>query len=303
MVFNSSHDRTPRRAAPADSPMDAPTHVVRTRLLRAGIAAAAAGAAVLALATPGLAEEGSSTQALAPVASPTLTASALAATPSTNGVLAARAVDRVTRSSVRGSLTEAELDAAAQQRATQLGATASTISTTSKQIVAERKAEAAAKEAAKVAKAKKLAAKKAAKAKAAASRRAASFYWPTAGSITSPWGMRLHPILGYRRMHGGADIGGTCNQPIWAAQDGVVTKAASSSQSGNNLRIDHGRYKGAKVETAYLHMNRFSVRVGEKVTRGQVIGTVGSTGLSTACHLHFIAYRNSDNVNPTTYLR
>ncbi len=265
--------RTPRRALPAASAFTGgharrAATPVRGRIARGGIAATAVGAAVLALATPGLAQDGLvTTEALAPIA-PT---------------------------------------SAAEQRAQQLGATASTISKTSDRIVKERKAEAAAK----AARAKKLAAEKAAKAKAAAAakakaeaaRRAASFFWPTKGSITSPWGMRMHPILGYKRMHGGADIGGACNQPIYAVQDGVVTKAASSSQSGNNIRLNHGTYKGAKVETAYLHMNRFAVRVGERVERGQVIGTVGSTGLSTACHLHFVTYRNGANVNPAGYLR
>ena len=129
-----------------------------------------------------------------------------------------------------------------------------------------------------------------------------SFYWPTAGGITSPWGPRLHPILRYVRLHGGVDIGGSCGQPIWAAQDGVVTQESSGSQSGRFLRVDHGKLDGTKVETAYLHMQTFAVKDGDTVKRGQVIGTVGSTGLSTACHLHFATYENGTNLDPEKYL-
>lgn len=299
MAFSPS-TRTPRRALPAAPPALAGGSArraagpVRGRIARGGIAATAVGAAVLALATPGLAQDGLvTTQALAPVS------------PTTASAVTSSRDAAVSRSTVRTPVdaADAAVTTAAEERAQQLGTTATTIQDTSEKIVKERKAAAA--------RAKKLAAEKAAKAKAAAeakakaeaARRAATFFWPTKGSITSPWGMRLHPILGYKRMHGGADIGGTCNQPIYAVQDGVVTKAASSSQSGNNIRIDHGTYKGAEVETAYLHMNRFAVRVGQRVERGQVIGTVGSTGLSTACHLHFVTYRNGANVNPAGYLR
>lgn len=128
------------------------------------------------------------------------------------------------------------------------------------------------------------------------------FYWPTAGGITSPWGPRLHPILKYVRLHGGVDIGGACNQPIWAAMDGTVTQVSSGSQSGHYVRISHGKVNGINLETSYLHMNSWDVSVGQHVKRGQVIGKVGSTGLSTACHLHFATYENGTNVDPAKYL-
>ena len=75
----------------------------------------------------------------------------------------------------------------------------------------------------------------------------------------------------------GVDMGGACGQPIWAAQDGVVVDRSSGGQSGNNIRLDHGKVKGVKLETAYLHMQSMSVKVGEKVKRGQQIGTVKVT--------------------------
>lgn len=134
---------------------------------------------------------------------------------------------------------------------------------------------------------------------------AGKLLWPTAGSIGSPWGMRRHPILGYVRMHGGVDIGGASGQPIYAAADGVVTKAAYgyNSGSGNNVRIDHGMLGGKDLETAYLHMLTLKVKVGQQVKRGQLIGTVGSTGLSTAPHLHFSVYVSGVNSNPARYLQ
>lgn len=128
---------------------------------------------------------------------------------------------------------------------------------------------------------------------------------PAQGSLGSPWGMRMHPILKYKRMHGGVDIGGRTGQPIYAAEDGVVTTAASgyNGGSGNNIRIDHGRLAGKAVETAYLHLHTISVRAGQKVKRGQVIGTMGSTGLSTGPHLHFSLYLNGANADPAPWLR
>lgn len=138
----------------------------------------------------------------------------------------------------------------------------------------------------------------------ATARTSGKLQWPTAGSIGSRWGMRKHPILGYTRMHGGVDIGGRVGQPIYAAEDGVVTKAAHghNSGSGNNVRIDHGKLSGKSVETAYLHMSKISVKAGQKVRRGQVIGTVGNTGLSTSPHLHFSVYLNGANSNPAPWL-
>ena len=131
------------------------------------------------------------------------------------------------------------------------------------------------------------------------------FFWPTEGGINSPWGPRLHPILKYTRLHGGADIGGAVGAPIYAVADGVVTKAATgyNGGSGNNVRIDHGVMEGEAIETSYLHMNSLDVSVGQKVKKGQKIGSVGSTGLSTAPHLHFSVYVHGVNSDPAPYLR
>jgi len=133
----------------------------------------------------------------------------------------------------------------------------------------------------------------------------AKFFWPTAGGVGSPFGYRMHPILHYMRLHDGDDIGGKCGQPIYAAQTGVVIKAAGGGYnggSGNNVRIDHGPINGVNVQTAYLHMTSFVVKVGQKVDKGELIGHVGSTGLSTACHLHFTLYKNGRGSDPMEYI-
>ena len=129
-----------------------------------------------------------------------------------------------------------------------------------------------------------------------------SFAWPTEGGVSSGFGMRKHPILGYVRLHNGADIGGACGNPIYAAQSGTITKAGYSSSSGNNIRIDHGAIDGKQVETAYLHMSKLAARSGQQVNKGDVIGYVGTTGLSTACHLHLALYENGKGSDPLEYV-
>jgi murein DD-endopeptidase MepM/ murein hydrolase activator NlpD len=130
------------------------------------------------------------------------------------------------------------------------------------------------------------------------------FLWPTAGGVGSPYGMRMHPILHYMRLHDGDDIGGKCGQEIYAAQSGVVVKAEMgyNGGSGNNIRIDHGQINGSNVQTAYLHMTDYVVKVGQRVDKGDLVGHVGSTGLSTACHLHFSAYINGHGTDPMQFI-
>ena len=132
----------------------------------------------------------------------------------------------------------------------------------------------------------------------------AKFLWPADGKVGSVYGMRLHPILHYYRMHDGDDIGGTCGEPIWAAQSGVVTKAEMgyNGGSGNNVWIDHGDINGVDVSSGYLHMLRYTVKVGQKVDKGDVIGYVGNTGLSTSCHLHFSIKKNGSSSDPMEYI-
>ena len=117
---------------------------------------------------------------------------------------------------------------------------------------------------------------------------------PVNGHETSAFGMRRHPILGYTRFHRGMDIGAPYGAPILAATDGTVTYAGRHGGHGNFVRVDADRSFG----TGYAHMSRIAVRSGQRVARGQIIGYVGSSGLSTGPHLHYEVYRDGQAVNP-----
>jgi len=114
--------------------------------------------------------------------------------------------------------------------------------------------------------------------------------------LSSGFGMRFHPVLGYSRMHRGVDFAAPVGTPIYAAGDGTVAFAGRFSGYGNYVKIKHD----SAYQTAYGHMNAFAnnIRVGAKVRQGQVIGYVGRTGIATGPHLHYEIYVNSDQVNP-----
>lgn len=117
--------------------------------------------------------------------------------------------------------------------------------------------------------------------------------------VTSGFGPRLHPILGYIRMHNGLDFQGKFGDPIRASAPGTAKVASNFGGYGNTVVIDHG---GGLV-TLYAHMQSVGVEVGEEVERGDIIGIVGSTGLSTGPHLHFEVWLNgSTAVDPLPYL-
>ncbi|WP_299195736.1 M23 family metallopeptidase [uncultured Erythrobacter sp.] len=119
---------------------------------------------------------------------------------------------------------------------------------------------------------------------------------PVPGPISSRYGMRRHPILGYRRMHSGMDFRARHGTPIVAVTDGRVTSAGRAGGCGIAVRLDHG----GGLQTRYCHMSRMAVRRGQDVRRGQVIGYVGSTGLSTGPHLHYEMYRSGRAINPAS---
>ncbi len=122
----------------------------------------------------------------------------------------------------------------------------------------------------------------------------AAVYAPVNGRLTSGFGLRRHPILGYTRMHGGVDFGAAWGSPIFAVSDGIVAYAGRHGGHGNYVRLEHGGGLG----TGYAHMSRFAVSPGSQVRAGQVIGYVGSTGLSTGPHLHYEVYQSGRKVNP-----
>lgn len=117
---------------------------------------------------------------------------------------------------------------------------------------------------------------------------------PVPGAVSSSYGLRMHPILGYARMHRGLDFRGGFGTPIVAVADGTVSRAGWAGGYGNQVRLNHA----GGLATSYSHMSRIAVSPGTRVRQGQVIGYIGSTGLSTGPHLHFETYRNGVTINP-----
>lgn len=128
------------------------------------------------------------------------------------------------------------------------------------------------------------------------------FVRPSEGEVTSPYGMRLHPILGVWKLHDGTDFGAGCDTPIVAVKDGVVTEKYFNAGYGNRLQVDHGDFNGQNMVTSYNHASEFIVNPGDHVTQGQVLGYIGSTGYSTGCHLHFMVYLDGETVDPMTVI-
>lgn len=115
-------------------------------------------------------------------------------------------------------------------------------------------------------------------------------------SLTSGFGMRSHPLLDIRRMHSGVDLAAPTGSPIVAPSDGVVRFANWHGGYGMFVQVDHG----GGIETRYGHMSRLNVAAGQRVHAGDVLGFVGSTGLSTGPHLHYEVRVNGQPVNPLT---
>ena len=114
--------------------------------------------------------------------------------------------------------------------------------------------------------------------------------------ISSNFGFRRHPIAGYRKMHQGMDFAAGTGTPIVAPADGVVVEARRWGGYGNWLRIPHSN----GLETGYGHLSRYGsgIRAGQRVSQGQVVAYVGSTGASTGPHLHYEIWRNGQRINP-----
>ena len=114
--------------------------------------------------------------------------------------------------------------------------------------------------------------------------------------LSSRFGMRKHPVLGYSRMHKGADFAAPSGTPVYAAGSGRVITAGRNGSYGNYIRLRHS----GEYHTAYAHLSRFAKGIGpgKRVRQGQVIGYVGTTGRSTGPHLHYEVLRNDAQVNP-----
>jgi len=122
--------------------------------------------------------------------------------------------------------------------------------------------------------------------------------WPVSGAVTSGFGVRRHPVFGDMRQHSGIDIAAGHGVTVVAADGGTVITSTYNSSYGNYVVISHGN----GIVTLYAHLSSRSVNVGDSVSKGQAVGLVGSTGISTGPHLHFEVHVNGSRVNPYTKL-
>lgn len=128
----------------------------------------------------------------------------------------------------------------------------------------------------------------------------AELSWPLAGDmkITSPYGERVHPIIGEEAFHRGVDLRAQYGSSILAPADGVVLYTGSTTEYGNMLVVLHG----GGIATVYGHLWKFAVHSYERVEKGQLLGYTGNTGFSTGPHLHFEVRQNSEPTNPLEWL-
>jgi len=129
----------------------------------------------------------------------------------------------------------------------------------------------------------------------------AGFIWPLAGGkdrVVSGFGQRTDPISGSGEFHKGIDIDGWTGERIYAADGGVIVYAGSKGGYGNMVMIDHG----SDLVTVYAHLSSIIVRAGQRISRGNTLGYVGSSGYSTGSHLHFEVRKKGTQVDPVSYL-
>jgi murein DD-endopeptidase MepM/ murein hydrolase activator NlpD len=122
--------------------------------------------------------------------------------------------------------------------------------------------------------------------------------WPVKGWITSGFGPRVSPFTEKPAWHDGLDIGAAANAPVQAPAQGRVTTVGFDPKLGNTVKLDHG----FGIETLYGHLAKSLVKEGQRVKRGDVVGLVGSTGLATGPHLHYMVKVNGQTLDPTRYI-
>ncbi len=125
---------------------------------------------------------------------------------------------------------------------------------------------------------------------------------PVNGPVTSPFGYRTHPIYGYWGLHNGTDFSAPCGANVYAGAAGTVVSTYYDEVYGNRLYLSIGTVNGANLTLVYNHMSDYNVSQGARVGRGDVVGSVGTTGWSTGCHMHFTVLRNGNPVDPMQYL-
>lgn len=127
--------------------------------------------------------------------------------------------------------------------------------------------------------------------------------WPVAAPfVTSPYGMRVHPVTGAYKLHDGTDFRAPCGAPVRASAAGRITHAGARGSYGSQVAIDHGVLGGLALRTSYSHLSSTAVTTGQFVTAGQLIGRSGTTGSSTGCHLHFMVYAAGAPADPMRWL-
>lgn len=118
--------------------------------------------------------------------------------------------------------------------------------------------------------------------------------YPVQGPITSRFGMRHHPVTGVYKLHDGVDFGAPCGTTVALPVPGLVTRAGYHGGYGHRVIVDHG----GGLTSAYAHLSQITVRPGQRVGAGGSLGSVGSTGLSTGCHLHWMVWRDGALADP-----
>jgi murein DD-endopeptidase MepM/ murein hydrolase activator NlpD len=124
---------------------------------------------------------------------------------------------------------------------------------------------------------------------------------PVDGVITSPFGYRMHPIYNYWGLHDGIDFGAPCGEALRASANGIVTRSYYSEVFGYRLFVDVGQLGGQSLTLIYNHAAGYSVSAGDAVTRGDIVGSVGDSGWSTGCHLHFTVLADGKPVDPDNF--
>jgi murein DD-endopeptidase MepM/ murein hydrolase activator NlpD len=125
---------------------------------------------------------------------------------------------------------------------------------------------------------------------------------PVSGPITSPYGMRVHPITHVYKLHDGTDFSASCGTPVHAAAGGQIIDQYYNGGYGNRVILNNGVMNGHVIVTTYNHLTRFALSKGAMVNRGDVVGYVGSTGYSTGCHLHFMVLVDGKTTDPMGWL-
>jgi murein DD-endopeptidase MepM/ murein hydrolase activator NlpD len=122
--------------------------------------------------------------------------------------------------------------------------------------------------------------------------------WPVAGTISSPYGYRIHPVHDKKKFHTGVDISVPSGSEVKATANGIVSFSGWTEHSGNVVVIEHGH----GFSTAYAHNRKALARVGQRIVRGEVIAISGSTGVSTGPHVHYEIWKNNRPTNPAGFL-